>query len=111
MMFETVYASFDPADKKEVAKSILDFFIFQYQRALERYINCKGVAEGNIFANKMAQDAYHQSDDIGWGPKLPYSERDIELNKKEEEKAKKDLDETKALLNFIKTRFVEKFVE
>jgi hypothetical protein len=110
MTFHQVNASLKATDNKEVAKTILDFFIYQHTQAFQEEINTRCELNACKAANTAAEREYKESQELGFGARLPYDAYNIEQKEKELERAQRDLVEAKALLDFIRDRFVEKFV-
>ena len=111
MMFKSVMGTLkDPTDNKEVAKAIFNFFLWQYDQALIEEINTRCEANAFKAANEAAEREYKESQEMGWGPELPYSEATIKLKEEEVVRAQKSLAEARAFLNFIRDRFVDDFI-
>ena len=111
MIFQLVRGELKSTDDKDVAKAIFDFFLFQYQQAVGEEINARCEFNAAVAANEAAQREYANEEwGGGFGPSLPYSQAVIDNKKREAEQAKKDLAEFKAMMNFVRDRFVEKFV-
>lgn len=101
------------ADDKTVAKVILNFFLFQYQRALEGKINSQ--QELNAFRNSniAADEEYNKDPEMcgmGWNRHRPYSDDAIKMKEKEVERNEREYKEMARVFEFVKDRFVEKFV-
>jgi len=104
----------DASDKAATARVIFNYFVFQQEEAIRHYAEMRGDYEGALAANERAQKVYEEECEglgMGIGPDLPYKPYNIEVKKKEMEKARKDLDDAKRLLAFIRERFVEKFIQ
>ena len=97
-------------DEKEISRVIFDFFIWQYNQALGNEINTRCELNAYLAANEAAKREYQEANELGWGPKLPYDDIIIDNKKRQVEETKKSLTEAKAFLNFIRDRFVDKFV-
>lgn len=109
MIFHTVRGDLKSADPKDVATAIFDFFQWQYNQAREEHVNLN--CELNAFraANTAAEREYRDSGDLGWA-RLPYTEAQIKLKEEQVKTAHHSLNEARLFLNFIRDRFVERFV-
>lgn len=111
MIYETVQDDLKSHGPKELAKSIWNFFLFQYDCARREEINTRNEHDAFVSANKRAQEDYHREADPGFGMfEPPYSEHTIKNQEEEMIRAAKNLADSKALMNFIRDRFVDKFV-
>lgn len=110
MTFHLVNGTLKEFSDKEVAKFILDFFLYQFNTAKEEEINARHELNAWKAANVAAQAEWERDNDLGWGAKLPYTQYQLEMKEKECNQKKHSLKEAGAVLEFIKTRFVEKFV-
>lgn len=114
MNFELVKATLEsPADDKAVAKVILNFFLYQYQRALEGKINTQQELKAFRSANAAAREEYNKDNEmsgLGWDRRLPYSEAQIKNKEEEAKQAEIRYAEMARVLEFVKDRFVEKFI-
>jgi len=111
MIFHTVRGDLKSADPKDVATAIFDFFQWQYNQARDEYENRNAELNAWHAANHAAQVEYEQSGTLGWGAKLPYSEAQMKAKEEEVKKAHHSLNEARLFLNFIRDRFVEKFIQ
>jgi len=112
MIFHLVNVEMNETDAAASARTIFNFFVFQQEAAIVHYADAKGDYEGALAANKRAEEVYNEeSEGLGFGPRLPYQPYNIEQKKKEMDKAKKDLEDTRRLLAFVRERFVEKFIQ
>lgn len=96
-------------DPKELAKAIWDFYLFQYDVAMINDIEVRAELQSYYAANQSAADEYRQNNEFGWGPPQPYSQSIIDVKKHEAANAARNLIEAKALLNFVKDRFLDKW--
>lgn len=116
MIFHVVDVEMNGDDNAASARTIFNFFVFQYERAHEHYANARGNYEGAIEANKIAKLVHNEEESMGglgcgsFALSLPYEPHHIEQRRLEMEKAKKDLADAKRLLAFVRERFVEKFI-
>jgi cation transport regulator ChaB len=114
MNFELVRGSLElPADDKAVAKVILNFFLYQYQRALEAKINNQQELKAFRAANVAAREEYNKDDEmsgLGWDRRFPYTEAQIKNKEEEVKQAERQYAEMARVLEFVKDRFVEKFI-
>lgn len=112
MTFERVTATMvHPLNDKEFAKTIFDFFLWQYTYALQIEIATRCELDSYKAANEAARREYEKDDNmLGWGPPTPYNEHAINMKKLEVERTKKNLEEAKALLEFVRDRFLDKFL-
>lgn len=110
MIFHTVRGDLKSADPKDVATAIFDFFQWQYNQTREEQINRNCELAAWRAANHAAEETYRNSGELGWGPKLPYSEAQLKLKEEEVTRANHHLNEARLFLNFIRDRFVEKFI-
>lgn len=110
MIFHTVRGDLKSADPKDVATAIFDFFQWQYNQAREEHVNRNCELNAWHAANQAAKAEYERENDFGWGPKLPYSEAQLKLKEEEVKTAQRHLNEARLFLNFIRDRFVEKFI-
>lgn len=97
-------------DQKELAKAIWDFYLWQYETALRDEIELRSELEAYKSANRAASDEYRRNNELGWGPPEHYSSIVIENKKIDAENAKQNLHEAKALLNFVRDRFLDKWL-
>lgn len=114
MIFHIVNIEMNNSDAAASARTIFNFFVFQQEAAITHYAETRGDYEGALAANARAEQVYNEECEglsMGIGPTLPYKPYNIEVKKKEMEKAKKDLDDAKRLLTFIREKFVEKFIQ
>jgi len=114
MTFELVQATMiDTADDKTVAKVILNFFLYQYQRALEGKINSQQELNAFRNSNTAADEEYNKDPELngmGWNRHRPYSDDAIKMKEKEVVRKEQEYKEMARVLEFVKDRFVEKFV-
>lgn len=115
MLFKQVNGSdLKTSDTKEVATEIFNFFLWQYEEASNDAINARCEKEAFKSANIAAGAAYRNDPEytgLGWGPKLPYTEYQLKRKEEESERAEKNVKDHKTILNFIRDRFVDGFVE
>jgi len=114
MTFELVRATMSAeADDKVVAKVILNFFLYQYQRALEEKINTQQSLRAMNAANEAAKAEYNKDTEMGgmgWGRQYPYGDATIKMKEEAVKQAEREYKEMARVLEFVKDRFVEKFV-
>jgi hypothetical protein len=111
MTYEPVQDELKSHEDKDLAKSIWNFFLFQYDVARREEINTRHEYECAVSANRNAREDYTREADPGFGMwEPPYSEFCIENKKREMEQSAKNFDDAKALMNFIRDRFVDKFI-
>lgn len=113
MTFQTVIGKIkNTEDPKELAKTIWDFFLFQYETAVRDDIGVRCELDSYSAANESAKREWAKDDYNvgGFGPPEPYSSAVINNKKREADEAKRNLLEAKALLNFIRDRFIDKFI-
>lgn len=113
MIFHLVQGELKSHEPKDVAKSIFDYFVWQHRAAIQHEIETRSRYNSAVAANHAAQTEYDKEDMGGVGgfeAHLPYSDQELKKMQRDSEISKKDLDDARALLNFIRDRFVEKFV-
>ena len=114
MTFELVQATMAlPANDAAVAKIVLNFFLYQYQRALEGKINTQQELNAFRSANRAAKEEYNKDNEmcgLGWDRHLPYKESAITYKEEEVKRAEQEYAEISRVLEFVKDRFVEKFI-
>lgn len=118
MIFHLVNVEMKETDAAASARTIFNFFTFQYRAALQHYAEVKGTYEGALAANQRSQDVYNDEtkDELqglgsGFGFHVPYSEATLAKFKSDVSIAQKDLDDAGRLLGFVRERFVEKFIQ
>ena len=111
MIFERVNGELKSSDPKEVAQTIFDFFMWQYEDSVRNEISARCDIEAAKAANAAASCEYEKENlGPGMGPRLPYNTSDLFSKTTEANRAKKQLKEAKLLLNFIRDRFIDKFI-
>lgn len=114
MTFELVHSTMSAdADDKVVAKVILNFFLYQYQRALEGKINSSQELRAMKAANEAARAEYNKDTEMGgmgWNRQYPYDEANMKYKEEEVKREEQEFREMARVLEFVKDRFVEKFV-
>ena len=113
MIFDRVHADLKSNDPKEVAKVLFDFFVYQYETAVRMDISAKCDYNAAVSANYAAKQHYKNDSDynsLGWGPKLPYGEYALNKKKEDADEAAKQRADAKIFLDFMRDRFLEKFV-
>jgi hypothetical protein len=111
MTFQLVRAELKSGEPKEVAKVLFDFFVFQHEAAIKEEINSRCEYNGMLAANRAAEDEYKKEDfSGGFGPNLPYNEYAIKVSKTKSDNALISRSESKIFLDFMRDRFLEKFI-
>lgn len=110
MKFEPTSAELKSHDPKDVAKFIWNYFLFQHDIAIKNEIEFRCDYDAAVAANRAAEIEYSHSNELGWGPSLPYNENALNYRKSQWERALKDKADSNTLLNFIRDRFVDKFI-
>lgn len=109
MRWKAVNSSMPEINDKESAITLLDFLIWQYNRASTDEIHAKYSYDSAISANNAVKNEYYNNPDyvgLGMGPQLPYNEFQIECRLKELKECSEDLKEIKAILDFVKRKII-----
>lgn len=107
MKFDPACGELKSSDPKDVARLIYDFFRYQYEKSVESDIVCRSEIRAAEAANKSAEDEYKSEGIIGFGPRLPYDERCIEIKRKNSDEAKKQRADAKVCLDFVVNRLID----
>ena len=112
MTFKEVRSTMKSVEDKDVAKTVLDFFVWQYKEAAVNEVNIRCDYNAKLAANEAAKKTYETEYGGGFGydNQIPYNESYLKVKNDERETAAKNLIEAKALLDFVKNRIIEGFV-
>lgn len=108
MNIKSINIDFSYTDEN-IAKAIFDIFFYQYSEALSAEISNRHNLSASEAANKSYEEEWKKQDGLGWCSNHPFSNSDIEYKKSEVKKSEKNLKDAKALMLFVRDRFLEKF--
>ena len=92
-----------------LAKAVFDVFFFQYSQALSDEIGARSEFHAAESANRAYEEEWRRNDGLGWCTNHPYSSSIIQYKKDQATRAEHNLKEAKALMNFVRDQFLEKF--
>lgn len=99
-------------DPMEVGKAIFNFFLWQNEQAISEEIAARSRLRSAEAANLAAHSEYERENmGVGSHFSLPYKESDFVAMRREAEKTATNRIEAKAMMNFVRDRLLEKFVE
>lgn len=110
MIFERVRGELNSDDPKDTARVVFDFFVWQYETAIRNEIAARCDFNAAVDANRAAEQAYKDENQLGFGSRLPYSEHVLKMKEYDAKKALKNREDAKKLLDFMRDRFLDKFL-
>lgn len=111
MRFKELDVNLKSISPQDLAREIHDYFLLQYTLAIREKITAQANHSSMLNANYAFENEQSKNEDIGgWGVSPPYNNACLENEKKSIEVALKNEAETKALFEFIRDRFVDKFM-
>jgi hypothetical protein len=100
-----VELTIDTLEPRDIAKAMLKFWLYQAEQARQQHAATSIKVDHAKQANKEAERQYKDSDDLGFGPILPFSQSEIDQLTNRVPPLKKNLDEANAMagyfINFI----------
>ncbi len=98
--------------KRLVAKAFHDFLLWQYKDAAQEKINAQCKVNAFKGANAAAEREYRESNEIGFGGRLPlpYSEAQIKLQEGEAARAEENVYALKIMLDYYVETLINKTV-
>lgn len=111
MIFKLVNADVSPGNPANLATVIFDFFLWQYKDAVVEEIKSRCELHAAESANAAAKQEYAKEGLCGFGAHLPYSSAALESMKSKAARTLRQVDEARALLDFVKDRIIAGFVQ
>jgi hypothetical protein len=110
MMFLHVKGSPKDLTDQSMAKTLVDLVVWQAKQAAIDEIHARAHVDAIDAAMMAANVAYQNSEELGFGPRLPHTEYEIKVARQQLEDAKLNAKQHNALVSFVTGKIVEKFV-
>jgi len=91
------------------AQAVFDIFFYEYTQAFQEEVNARCNVEACKSANEAAEREYKESNELGFGARLPYQTIDIEIKEREAKAASFRLKEAKAVMDFVRDTFLKEY--
>jgi len=102
MNIKHITLTLETTEARDVAKAMLRFWLYQKELARQSHTACKGRLEAGLRANEQALAEWRASDDLGFGgPKMPYSEAEIQQSETRLPACKKNMEEANAMAGYM----------
>jgi hypothetical protein len=103
MICEHIELTMESTQPRDIAKSMLKFWLYQAERARQRYAACKNRLEAGKEANKQALEEWRNNEAIGFWhvPAMPFSEEEIERYESRLPALDSNLSEANAMAAYI----------
>lgn len=101
MICEHIELRLESLDNRDVAKAMLKFWTYQHDQARQQYTAVACRLESAHRANEQAREEWRRSDELGFGPTLPFSEGEIKGLESRMPALEKNLQEAKHMLGYI----------
>jgi hypothetical protein len=110
VIFQTVQVEATPENPNKLAKTIYDMLRWQYQMALRLEVDERCKLNGFKAANEAAEREYKESQEMGFGAKLPYTEQVIKMQAERAAEALENLNGHRQLLDFFVLHFIDEAI-
>lgn len=101
MICQRIELTMNTLEPRDIAKAMLKFWLFQHEQARQHYTAASLKIEHAQRANEEARQRWQKSDELGFGPHLPFKETYILSLVNRLPALKKNLEEANAMLGYI----------